>query len=81
MRTITVKNVPDDIYESLKQSAAENRRSINREVIICIEKSVGARKREEITDILARARKYRRLTAKHPVTDREFTGLKKAGRP
>jgi len=55
MKTITIKNIPDDVYESLKQAAAENRRSINREIIVCIEESVGRRRREEITDILARA--------------------------
>ena len=40
MPTITVKNVPDDIYEDLKNSASIHRRSINSEVIFCIEKAV-----------------------------------------
>ncbi|NBD34139.1 MAG: Arc family DNA-binding protein, partial [Cyanobacteria bacterium] len=30
--TITVKNLPDDIYERLKEAAKANQRSINSEV-------------------------------------------------
>jgi hypothetical protein len=30
MPTVTVKNIPSDLYEKLKQSAEVNRRSINR---------------------------------------------------
>ncbi len=40
MATITVKNIPDDIYEKLKAKANTNRRSINSEIINCIEKNV-----------------------------------------
>jgi plasmid stability protein len=38
--TITVKDIPDDLYEALKRCAAAHHRSINREVIHCIEQSV-----------------------------------------
>ena len=34
MPTITVRNIPTDLYEWLKQSAEANRRSINSEIII-----------------------------------------------
>jgi hypothetical protein len=44
MPTITVKNIPPDLYQRLKQSAEANRRSINSEVIVCIEKAVCSRK-------------------------------------
>ncbi len=37
MATITVKKFPDELYDRLKQSAGANRRSINSEVIVCIE--------------------------------------------
>ena len=40
MATITVKDIPDDLYEELKRCAAAHHRSINREVIHCIEQSV-----------------------------------------
>jgi plasmid stability protein len=33
MATLTLKNVPDDLYAALKESAKRNRRSLNQEVI------------------------------------------------
>ena len=37
MATITVKNIPDDLYERLKVVAGTHHRSINSEVIYCLE--------------------------------------------
>lgn len=36
--TITLKNIPDDIYNSLKQAAQAHHRSINSEAIACLER-------------------------------------------
>jgi len=36
--TITLKSLPDDIYERLKEAAKANYRSINSELIACLEK-------------------------------------------
>ena len=44
MATITVKNIPDELYERLKCVAEINRRSINSEIIVCIENAVVGRK-------------------------------------
>ena len=79
MPTITVKNIPDDVYERLKQSAEANRRSINSEVIVCIERAVRSR-RIQTEEILARARKLRETTGDYLITDDEFTQAKIAGR-
>jgi len=40
MPSITVKNIPDDLYKRLKLRAAANHRSINSEIIVCIEQVV-----------------------------------------
>jgi plasmid stability protein len=40
MTTITIKGIPHELYERIKQSAAEHRRSINSEVIVCLERSL-----------------------------------------
>ncbi len=36
--TITLKNIPDEIYHSLKQAADAHHRSINSEAIACLER-------------------------------------------
>jgi len=35
--TLTLKNVPDEVYARLKASAELHRRSINNEAIVCLE--------------------------------------------
>jgi antitoxin FitA len=35
--SITLKNIPDDIYLRLKSTAEANRRSLNSEAIVCLE--------------------------------------------
>jgi antitoxin FitA len=35
---ITLKNIPDDIYERLKLTAAAHHRSVNMEAIACLER-------------------------------------------
>jgi antitoxin FitA len=34
---LTLKNVPDAVYERLRDTAARNRRSLNSEAIVCLE--------------------------------------------
>jgi len=80
MPTITVKNIPPELYERLKQSARANRRSINSEVIVCIEQAVGCRKVDPEA-MIARARTLREKTAPYQITDDEFNQAKRAGRP
>ena len=36
--TITLKNIPDHVYDSLKQAAEAHHRSLNSEVIACLER-------------------------------------------
>ncbi|MAL95517.1 MAG: DNA-binding protein [Haliea sp.] len=39
MATVTFKNIPDDLYEKLKQAASAHHRSVNSELIHCLEKT------------------------------------------
>ncbi len=80
MPNITVKNIPDALYERLKASAETNRRSVNSEIIVCIERAVVCR-RIDPDAFLSSAQRLRQLTAKHPVTDEAFNRAKTAGRP
>ncbi len=80
MPTITVKNIPAELYERLKRSAKANRRSINSEVIVCIEHALRSRQIDP-EGFLPRARKLREQTVDYPITDEEFTEAKATGRP
>ena len=80
MTTFTVKNIPQNIYEKLKKSAELNRRSINSEIIVCIEKNVHSQAIDSEI-VLAKARKLRSLTQAVPITDDELTLAKVDGRP
>ncbi len=68
MPTITVKNVPDDIYEDLKNSASIHRRSINSEVIFCIEKAVRSH-RLDPNELFIRVEAIRNKIDVPPLTD------------
>ena len=75
MRNITVKNIPDDVYDQLKQSARINRRSINQEIIVCIESSVQGTVVEP-QQLLEIARRLRKKTAAQPITNEELNRIK-----
>jgi antitoxin FitA len=79
MATVTVKNIPDELYERLKSVAEINRRSINSEIIVCIENAVTSR-RINLDDALKNARQLRQLTAGHPISDDELNQAKAEGR-
>ncbi len=42
MSNFTVKNIPTELYQRLKESAQANRRSLNSEIIACIELATGS---------------------------------------
>ena len=80
MATLTIKNIPEDLYAQLKRYAEINRRSLNSEVILCIERVIRSRKIQPGV-YLARARKLREKTQRYPISDDEFNAAKTAGRP
>ncbi|MBV6496092.1 MAG: Arc family DNA-binding protein [Acidobacteria bacterium ACB1] len=64
MATLTIKNLPDEIYAALSAVAKRNRRSINGEAIVQLEQGL---KRSELdaTALLAQIRRDRnKLAAK-----------------
>ncbi len=75
LANITVKNIPDDLYEKLSRCAKINRRSINQEIIVCIEKTV-QNKAYTPVQILEKARKLRNKTTDHPISNDELYSIK-----
>jgi len=55
---ITIRDIPDDIYEKLKRQAELHHRSINSEVIVYLKNIVQSRRREP-GQIIARAKKLK----------------------
>lgn len=41
MVNITLKNIPDELHARLKAQAERNRRSLNAEAIVCLERGLG----------------------------------------
>jgi len=78
--TITVKNIPAELYERLKQSAEFHHRSVNSEVIALIEASISAKKRKP-EDFLASARAIREKTGRYGLKQEFIDRAKRAGRP
>ncbi len=80
MPALTVKNIPDDLYSQLKQAAQAHRRSLNSEILYCVEKTIGTHK-IDVSEHLAVARTLREKTAALPLTDDEIDAAKHEGRP
>ncbi len=77
--TLTLKNVPDVVYEKLKLSAEVHRRSLNGEAIVCLE-AVLFPSQVAPTERLARARELRSALAPTKFTARDIDALKREGR-
>ena len=79
MATLTIKNIPEELYGRLKQSAVQNRRSLNSEVIVCLEKVLASR-RIDPEAFLAEVRAHRKAIPGVFVTDEFLRSAKKEGR-
>ncbi len=79
MPTITLKGLPDALYERLKQQAEANRRSLNSEVIVCLEQAVNLAA-TNTTTMLARIDALRASLALPPLTNAEINLAKNDGR-
>jgi plasmid stability protein len=79
MANLTIKNVPGPVVRRLKARAATHRRSLNLELIACLEALVQSAP-VDADSLLARVREVRRIPARTRLTDRVLTRLKIAGR-
>lgn len=70
--TITVKNIPEELYERIKCQAKANRRSVNSEIISIFEQAIPKRTPAEVKDILEHAHKVRELTSHYTATVEEI---------
>lgn len=78
--TLTLKNIPDDVYERLKIAAQTHRRSLSSEAIVCLE-TVLTPTRIAPGERLERARRLRAGLGKTEFQAGEIDDLKRQGRP
>lgn len=78
--SITVKNIPDAVYERLRASAETHHRSINSELIACLERTL-LPSRISVEERLARARQLRAGISRPGVSRRAIARAIRAGRP
>ena len=76
---LTVKNIPSDLYDRLKNSAAEHRRSVNSEVIFCLEQTLRC-ERVDPDAFLARVDALQEQLSVPPLTDAILAAAKKERR-
>ena len=78
--TLTLKNIPDEVYERLKVAAEAHRRSLNSEAIVCLETVLTPTKIAP-SERLARARQLRAGLSTTKFRARDIDTLKRQGRP
>ncbi|ODS96697.1 MAG: plasmid stability protein [Lautropia sp. SCN 69-89] len=77
--SLTLKNIPDELYERLKASAQIHRRSLNSEAIVCLE-SVLIPGRIAVSERLARARALRAALPRAKFRAKDIDAYKREGR-
>ncbi|MGR8933342.1 MAG: FitA-like ribbon-helix-helix domain-containing protein [Gammaproteobacteria bacterium] len=80
MPALTIKNIPDALYEQLKAAAELHRRSINSEVLICLERALSATKIDP-AERLSRIELLRAGIKTNSITPDEIEQAINSGRP
>ena len=80
MASITVKKIPEKLYDKLKATASINRRSINNEMIHCLE-MVLMPKRTTVSDRIQKARELRSQINIDRIDPSEISNAISEGRP
>ncbi len=80
MASLTIKNVPEELVRRLKKQASIHRRSLNLEVIACLEQAACS-VAVDPEALIARARAVRVEPRGVRLTDRTLARLRADGRP
>ena len=79
MPTLTIKGMPDPIYRRLKERAEAHRRSLNSEILVCLEQALIAEP-VDARAALARADAVRDRLSVPPLTDAKLRAMISRGR-
>jgi len=78
--SITIKNIPADLYGKLKARAEGDRRSVNGEIILILDEALHAHPVKP-EDMIAIARALRERTQGAAIDDEFINRAKREGRP
>ena len=79
MPTLTLKNIPTHLYDAIKSTAKIHRRSMNSEILYCVEKVLGTHK-IDVKEQISAARRLRAKTSTFSISDNELNKAKNEGR-
>ena len=79
MATFTLKNVPDQLLDRVRAAAEVHHRSMNGEILACLEQRFGAA--APPGESISRARELRQAFRGRPIGLAELKKAKAAGRP
>lgn len=79
MASITIKNIPTELYEMLKLQAKSNHRSINSEIIYTLKRVLGFQEKTGPDEVIRQAREFRKKIGV-TLSNEEIDEAKKAGR-
>ncbi|MBE0592995.1 MAG: Arc family DNA-binding protein [Gemmatimonadales bacterium] len=85
MADLTIRGLPDELHAFLRQRAEANHRSVNREMIVLIERAMrgeaNTRPRPSADEILAMGRRFADLPVRDPGHPDELIGYAASGLP
>lgn len=80
MATLTIRNVPAEVYEALTKQAKRRHRSLNSEAIFQLESVLG-RREMDVEEELESIRRFREKLTEIYVTEEDVNREKNRGRP
>ncbi|WP_425609092.1 FitA-like ribbon-helix-helix domain-containing protein [Synoicihabitans lomoniglobus] len=81
MKTITIRDVPEDLLAGLKQTAKRSRRSLNQQVLVCLEEAWVGKGGGVMGNVEAELAEIRLLRGNSkPMTAAEIDAAKRGGR-
>lgn len=79
MPSITVKNLPEPLYRTLKQQAKRRHRSLNGEIVATLEEALRKRERRKVDELLKELEGFHGRMSQVPIS--EIKRLRREGRP
>jgi plasmid stability protein len=79
MPVLTIKGLPEPLYRRLREQAEAHHRSLNGEIIACLERALGPTRMDPAAWLAEAAAFHERLKLK-PLTRRQLAAARKAGR-